>query len=633
MPDGEESLVLPLVVGGVSLIPGVGEAAVLAALTAAGITAVAQSGLVQDIISYLSAQGAQAALSGATDTLTAQQNFTIEQNNALAAASQQATQAEIQRAIVASQIEQDKKDDFAIKSVDIINTATSEADLTAKLAQLSVVSVLSPELKDDLISGATDIYHTNEVAKAKAAADAAAKAKAAADQAAALTGKVATGTGLADLSVPLTGAALASIAGVLATTFSQASHSQGLSCMGTTGQTLLDKVMVGALPALLPVAFAFNPQLQQFAQGLAAEAIDKLYSPLESMAPITPDKAPGVGVNLLLQAVMMGVGAHLTSIAAEASAPLKTMGLGYLSAFLADMAGFSRIAGAYQGMMIQWGLAQPMRYWALEKFRPMIPREGDLLELYGHQAIDERTYLKNMGYHGYPDEWAKKLEDLATRPLSPMLFRYLGEAGMLDPVIIDRELKEARYHPETIPYLKKWLDQVSAGELKGTFSSQVLYAYREGNIEDADLTDQLTNLGYDEKQITRAVYAAHLDLANEMAKDLTTFFTGQFNAGLINPDELEMRLSTVIRNPTVRAIKIAQADLKLKAKREAKVTAAAESETTKLRTQYINYYIELYRDGALPAGRLAAAIESTGVSPQLASITAELEILKHPLIV
>jgi hypothetical protein len=428
-----------------------------------------------------------------------------------------------------------------------------------------------------------------------------------------------------DVTGPMSAVQLAAIAPLIATAFATQTKQTNQGCFESTGQLLLGNILKSLVPAGIAAGFLFNDTLRNAMTSVAKKFVDAIYEPLTSQAPITPEKAPGIGAVLLTEAIGFGAGAHIMAVMAESSAPLKNMGLGYLAAFMADAAGFSRIAAAYQGMMIQWGLSQPMRYWALQHFRPMIPSEGTLGKLLANYAITPEEYSRYMVYHGYPDEWIAKLPDIAYKALSPMLFRYLGEAGLLDDEFIDGELKHAEYRPEAIPKLKEWLKKVSAGELKGQFASSVTGAYSKGLISPDDLKDHLGNLGYSEGQGDKAAYAAELSFATAIAEEMRATYLQQHKQGQITDSELGLQLSTLgYRGAKVNA-DVLKARSWFKPKPAGKVDAALEKVFRDTQARYVQGYITLYRGGYLDDAGLLNALVQVGVDPQVAEGTVFLE--------
>jgi hypothetical protein len=427
---------------------------------------------------------------------------------------------------------------------------------------------------------------------------------------------------------PMTGIQLAALIPFLATSTATASHKQTQNCIPTTGAKLLEALLGALLPAAIAAGFMFSPQLQSAMTSVASSFVEAIYSPLTAQAPITPEKAPGIGAQLLSQAVLLGSGAHIMSIIAEASTPLKHMGIGYLAAFMADAAGFSRIAAAYQGMMIQVGLSQPMKYWAQAHFRPEIPSVGQLLRLAGEYAITREQFNQYMPYHGLSQEWIDRLWELADRPFSPMLFRFLANAGELPEDLLDRELKNASYNALSIPPLKKAFLRLAAGELQGQFAASVTGAYRKGLLTQGPFSDHLDNLGYSDRQKERAGYAAELDFAVNLAEEMRATFLQQHKMGQLSDGELGMQLSTLGYRGEKVSADVLKARAWFKPKPEPKVDPAIEKVFRDAQAKYIQGYLSLYRDGYIDEDELYADLISVQVPPEVAEATVFMESAK-----
>lgn len=427
---------------------------------------------------------------------------------------------------------------------------------------------------------------------------------------------------------PLTGAQLMAAIPLMATSTATASHQQTQNCIPTTGAKLLQALLGALVPGMIAAGFMFSPALQSAVTSVAAKFVDAIYSPLTAQAPITPEKGPGIGAVLLSQAVMFGSGAHIMSIMAEASAPLKHLGVGYLAAFMADAAGFSRIAAAYQGMMISVGLSQPMKYWAQSRFRPEIPSESRLLGLVGEYAITREQFNKYMPYHGYTQEWIDRLYELADKPFSPMLFRFLANAGELPEDLLDRELKNASYNELSIPPLKKAFLRLAAGELQGQFASSVTGAYRKGLLTQGPFSGHLDNLGYSDRQKERAGYAAELDFAVALAEDMRATYLAQHKLGQLSDAELGFQLSTLGYRGEKVSADVLGARARFKPKPEPKVDPAIERVFRETQAKYVQAYLSLYRDDYLDDDGLYASLISVKVDPDVAHATVFMESAK-----
>ena len=428
---------------------------------------------------------------------------------------------------------------------------------------------------------------------------------------------------------PLTGAQLMAAIPIMATSAATAEHTQTQNCLPTTGAKLLQAVLGALIPAAIVGGFMFSDTLRGAMTSVAQKFVAAIYSPLTAQAPITPEKGPAIGALLLSQAVMFGSGAHIMSIMAEASAPLKHLGVGYLAAFMADAAGFSRIAAAYQGMMISVGLSGPMKYWAQKSFRPEIPSVGQLLSLAGEYAITREDFNRYMPYHGFTQDWIDRLWELADRPFSPMMFRFLANAGELPEELLDRELKNASFNALSIPTLKKAFMRLAAGELQGQFASSVTGAYRKGLLTQGPFSDHLDNLGYSDRQKERAGYAAELDFAVTLAEEMRATYLAQHKLGQLSDAELGFQLSTLGYRGEKVSADVLGAHARFKPKPEPKVDPAIEKVFRETQTKYVQAYIELYRDGYIDEDQLYEDLISVKVDPDVAHATVFMESAKR----
>jgi len=538
----------------------------------------------------------------------------------------------------------------ARKADEIIATAQTRAELTYRLSTMLHQHFITAEVMKQItdVSTATwDISHYASQAEAEAAAAGTLEGLRAIDpEAADDMGKM----GLKNLAMPLTVAGMMAAQMVMSRTLSRQQHQQGLGCMATTGGMLASNVLGAALPLGLAAGVMFNPQLQGYAKVFANNALNLLYRPMEDMAPITPDKAPGVGVNLLLQAVAMGAAAHLVSVSAEAVAPLKHMGLGYLSAFLADMAGFSRIAGAFQGSMIQWGLAQPMRYWALSKFRPMILEPRDFSQLMSRRAFTEPETLRveglaeavaglpggggeatehaMIGYMGYPDNYYALFQELANTPLRYFPLAGIARSGFFDKAWFEEALARSGYSKPAKEQLLKMYEWQVLEATQGTMSGAVTTPYRYGYINDDELKEHLANLGYHAKQIEPILYAVKLDRSREQAKDLESLYIDQFKKGLIDEGDLKVALATIIVDPSTLQITLQRAVTAVTPKVAKEKPPETKAITRELQTKYVQLYRELYRKYEIGDTEFLYNLLAIELDPDLARVTVALEAAK-----
>jgi len=331
-------------------------------------------------------------------------------------------------------------------------------------------------------------------------------------------------------------------------------------CFPSTASALIQQLLQSAAPLGVMAALEFGPLRDKFTDPLTHWLFDELFAIPEQGRPIEPKDAPQLTRRILERAIGLGIAAHLASVAAEASAPLKTMGLGYLAAFMADMAGFGRIAAVTMGTLESQALGLPMRYYVNEKVRSSLPSTGDMLRMAGEYAMvprDEFERLtqtdegldqlaarnrdelaKYLPYQGYTDKWVSSYQELADRPARYFSLRAMADAGIWDPVYFRQELLNNGHNIQTVRHMMDMLYAMSQGELKTLFTSTAIKRYKEGLDTQAQFENNLTTLGVRPMLLPKYVYAANLEADYDEYYDYLTALKEAVQKGQITPERM-----------------------------------------------------------------------------------------------
>lgn len=650
--SGLASVVLPIAAGAITTatlpawLAGV-SAAALGVVGAAAVAIPAAGWAAKELVTYYAAQreyerakaehAALVAELRAGASAEREQAIRIEESRA----AQQTAVAEMNRTIAEHNV-------LAYNAIaTAATTARSREELDSLLRTGTVGLVANPDLVREMKAEAVRYWDEAQTKTAEETLVQETEAVAIVD----LAGTYA-GAPPIDISGPaaagaLSAAGLAALVPTIANTMARSSHKQGISCMATTGATMLSGITQAAMPAALAAGFMLSPQLQAGLQGIAAKALDMLYKPLEGMAPITPDKAPGVATNLLLQAVLMGSGAHLMSVTAEAAAPLKHMGLGYLSAFMADMAGFSRIAAAFQGTFIQWGLTQPMRYWGLDKFRPMMLSERDFAELMSRRAFTDPEVLRTegleegvrtlpgggglgteraiMGYLGYPDGYLPLFKELANARLGYFPLAGIARSGFYEREWFSEALARTGYSVTAKEQLLGMYEDLVLESTKGMMSGAVTKPYRLGLLWDDEFHGHLGSLGYQVGQREKALYAAQLDFATEQAEDWKDLYIDRYVKGLLDEDDLGLAITGLGYRPEKVELEVARAITMVTPKVAREEPVQVKAITRDTQKKLVSAYTYQFRKDYISAGQFYDSLLQVKIEPGLARATVILE--------
>lgn len=534
---------------------------------------------------------------------------------------------------------------MAAKTAEEAAEATTKALQEQQLAIQEAAQVLSVEAqREAMIAGFDASEAAIQRAHEKVMADVALR------QAAAVAGVPYTTLTNVNPAIPLTAAGLLAIAPAIAQQFAGKSHGQSIGCMGTTGAAIASNVMGALAPAAVAASYFISPDIQNAFKYVALQALNTLYKPLEDEAPITPEKAYSVGPTLLMQAVGLGAGAHLLSVTAEAVAPLKNMGLGYLSAFMADMAGFSRIAAAFQGTMINWGLSQPMRYWAQEKFRTVYPDARLLMEMSLKREISDDIFNKYIAYQGFSDDWIDVIHrykwrdprlfevlwiaDVTRPPLAPPpeAVEWLKRAGMEEWIGPDWwyaiKFAKSGYDPIDIPVLAKVTKRrtLATARTRRLFSTRQLY--REGYIGQDFIRDQFIEMAEPEEAGEDWIKAEKLERLFNLYQDMKKLYLDQHVKGLLDDGDLKVALSSFIVDPEMLDIELQKAITRVTPKVARDEPPEVKALKRDIQSKYMQLYRQNYYNDYLDEDDYYHCLVTLGIDKDLARVTVLLDASK-----
>lgn len=305
-------------------------------------------------------------------------------------------------------------------------------------------------------------------------------------------------------------------------------------------------VMARVLPSIAPlgiIAFLNNPTIaKEFTDPLTKAFLDTFITMPEVQKPITPDEAPSVIRAVFSRAMGLGIGAHLASEVAESSTTLKYMGLNYIAAFLCDMAGFSKIAGATMGVVESQALGLPMRYYVNEHVRTELPRMGDLLRLAEHRAITEDEFAQLAAYQGYSDELITKYFHIAHRPAGYFMLRRMAASGLWDESYFKEALIDCGFDDPTVDHALGMLYSEAHAELKAVGTGPAMTRFKEGLDTEEALKTNLVTLGVNQDLISKYVFTAKLSADYDEYLDFKAAWTDSVRKGLSTPDDFEAAL-------------------------------------------------------------------------------------------
>jgi len=504
-----------------------------------------------------------------------------------------------------------------VPAIDLTGFASATTDVLKAIADADL------KAKDDIGKNLAQALDALSRAQAAAAAQAGAQV-AAGSQAAAATQAAATTQSSAALAaaVGALGLAAATEFAKIAKTWGHDTASGARGCWASTAASLFEQIAGAAVPLTLAIAGDKFSPIRDAQNALMERVFNEIWSAPELSSPISPESTPAVAAALFRKAFEIGQLAHLLSVLAEVVTPLKTLGLGQVAAFLADMSGFAKIGGAMMGAIESQGLARPFGFYINAKTLTNRPDLGQLLSLAGEYVISRAEFNSEAAYRGFPKAWAEKLYELADRPLQPRLLSQMAEAGIADEEFFEFELRNGAYNEKTIPKLQEMFRLASLGELKPTGDTLARKRYKEGLTNDAQLSGELLDLGYRGQKLGKATQLAQLDRQTDLLLDKLTLIRTAYLADDLTEQQMRDQVASVITDKE-RATGII--DLNISKYRPPRLP----DRLPRLREALASAYVDNVERGYKPSAAIKPMLTGLGYSSAEADAALERAELAH----
>ena len=227
-------------------------------------------------------------------------------------------------------------------------------------------------------------------------------------------------------------------------------HQARLNCQTSTGLGIASQLLGAAVPLALPFTLLRTELGREVMDRFGGSFFRELIFPDSLPQPATIDTVPAAATQLLLERASFGAAAHVWASTMERFAPAKHMGFQQFGAFLADLAGFNRLATSIQAPVEFNALVQPMRQYAGKLFRSTIPDPIMTQFFYAKKELLVEEMRDIFQRQGYTDHFIRRVEDAAFQ--DPRLFEMVRIGQFFQPALVP-ELREPG------PRARGWLNE------------------------------------------------------------------------------------------------------------------------------------------------------------------------------
>jgi len=286
---------------------------------------------------------------------------------------------------------------------------------------------------------------------------------------------------------------------------------------------------------------------------------------------------------ILTELMKSAVGMTLPFIASELVHPMKSLGMGRLSALLYDIGGFGVLAYNINSTIVNTLTTPKLKYALNYLVRPWIPPAEDLVTFYAREAINPEDFRRYMHLQGFDDffidaylaaHWVpppihqvydllrRRLIDLATakdlikrldimeemrEPLAKLAYlvpprvdvRRGYEYGLLSAEEVDDYLRKGGYSDEDAVILGKIQRRLALSAEISDLRREFEKDYVDGFIDEDTFRANLAELGFPDELIEFRVEAIKTRHEREYKREQIRIYREAFRKDLITAEDLK----------------------------------------------------------------------------------------------
>lgn len=382
-------------------------------------------------------------------------------------------------------------------------------------------------------------------------------------------------------------------------------------------------------------------------QGLSESAWNGIQGLVDKFDVIEPEDAPAIALGAFGMASGFGFLSHMMGSAAELVHPLKTVGVHYMSAFVAQMASFSTIAAASMGVFVAAAIRQPFQYYVQNRFRPILPDANMLNFMRAKREVTLEEYRRYMGYHGYNNNMINALDRFLWN--DPRLFEVVRISEVTSPpkvapqsaldwlarggIIPDKpenwwyymKFGKAGYDDVDLPILSDAAVYSIRRREQTLFLMQVRRLYREFLLEDKEVMEQLAAAGLREDVSDWRLRAMKLERHNVEMKAIRNVYIAQYRADVIDESDLGLFLTGLGYTEERVELWIAREELRKTGKAAAAVSAGEKRELRAIQAAKLRLYRQQFKERLISPDKYTTWLLALGLSPALVTVTVQLD--------
>jgi hypothetical protein len=388
-----------------------------------------------------------------------------------------------------------------------------------------------------------------------------------------------------------------------------------LQTRGTTILTDVRPTVTRYAPAIEQAALSVFNELSRLETGLPKAIFNGVVAAVNTGGQVTPDNVEDRAFQMLGAAFIVGQGLHLlAALAGYLGYPMSSI-WGNNVRLIVDLLAFDEIRSALHDAYFPAAIHEPARQHYNGQFRTRVIPPALAARLVARRFAPISLYDEMHKWDGTRADLVPALEQNVYQPISPRLLAASFVNQDYPTSAMRAVLQDSGYSDAHCDLINAAIENRSISALQNSYMAEVLDAYGEGAVGDAELSDAFTAANWGSKARALATKRAAVIRQRNLIKETIANYRASVYDGQITPAQFENALTAAGAQSWKVSMEGSFATMRAALKGIIAAQRAAAKELTIQENSVKRAYLAEYQAGNLNTATLAAALLTIPIPP------------------
>jgi len=368
-------------------------------------------------------------------------------------------------------------------------------------------------------------------------------------------------------------------------------------------------------PAIESAALNVFNELSKLETGLPKAIFNGVVAAVNTGGQVTPDNVEDRAFQMLGAAFIVGQGLHLlAALAGYLGWPMSSI-WGNNVRLIVDLLAFDEIRSALHDAYFPAAIHEAAKQHYNAKFRTKYVPAAFAARLVSRRFTNMATFDQALAYEGFNPALTSAFEPNVWKPMATRIIATAFVNQPFPTATIQAMLQDQGYKDADVATMLAALQYKSTAALANSYIEEVLTAYGEGALGDADLSDAFAAANWSTQAQALAKKRAAVIRQRNLIKETVANYKTSVYDGQITPAQFENALTTAGAQPWKVSLEGSFASMRAALKGIIVAQRAAAKELTIEENALKASYLAEYQQGNLSTAALTAALLTIPIPP------------------